>query len=195
MNGVSPADHYSPVEGAVNIRIPNSKHHILVHGCLLIGKSAFCRAALSDNAKKSGEKELELPACSLTTLAYCLEWVYSDSILPQHGTICRCCAERDVTWPDLVNLWVFASDMGMPKLQNNIIDVLHSKMEDYLDHPSRSEDEVAHVRAAFNLLWPGKNQGHGQMAKSDAGEPLRNLMLAWFANPLVSIHYASSPHF
>ena len=59
-------------------------------------------------------------------------------------------------------------------------------MNSYLDLANRYEEEIAHPRAALSLLWPGKNQDQGQMARSDADKPLRKLILDWFANPLVS---------
>lgn len=162
------------------MKIPGSKEHIIVHSCLLIGKSAFCRAALANNAGQGTARTLALPISSSTTLAYFLKWVYSDTILPTHETACPRCAESSVSWPQLVNLWIFASNMGMPKLQNHSIDILVSKM-------NNREGEIAHVRAAFSLLWPGKNQAQAQVAQCDADKPLRKFMLDWFANPLVSI--------
>lgn len=178
--------HLRPLAGAVKIKIPGTKQHILVHGCLLIGKSAFCRARLASNAGKGTARTLTLPNVSSTTLAYLLKWVYNDTVLPAHGSLCPCCAERRVSWPDLVSLWTFASFMGMPKLQNHAIDILVSKMDSYLDFDNRSEGEIDHIRAAFSLLWPGKNHAQGQMAHGDADKPLRKLILDWFANPLVS---------
>lgn len=173
--------------GAIKIKIPSSKKHILVHACLLIGKSTFCRAALANNAGQGKLRTLALPISSSTTLAHFLKWVYSDTVLPAHGNLCPCCAERHVSWPQLVSLWIFASNMGVPKLQNHAIDILVSKMESYLHYDNRSEGEIAHIRSAFSLLWPGKNQAQAQMAQGDADKPLRKIMLDWFANPLVSI--------
>lgn len=179
-------DGLSPLVGSVKINIPSSKQYILVHGCLLIGKSAFCRAVLANSAGQNKVRTLVIPICSSTTLAHFLQWVYSDTILPSHGTLCQCCAENGLSWPQMVNLWIFASKMGVPKLQNHAIDVLVSKMECYLDFEHRSEGEIADIRAAFNLLWPGKNKAQAQMAQVDAKKPLRKMMLDWFANPLVS---------
>lgn len=180
-------DYLSPPVGEVKIKIPGSKQHILVHGCLLIGKSAFCRAALANNAGQGKARTLALPISSSITLAYFLKWVYSNTVLPMHRTLCPCCAESGVSWPQLVNLWIFASNMGVPELQNHAIDILVSKTKSYLEFDNRGEGEIAHIRAAFNLLWPGKKQAQAQMAQGDADKPLRKFMLDWFANPLVSI--------
>lgn len=180
----------------MKIKIPGSKQHILVHGCLLIGKSAFCRAKLTNDTGKGKAKVLVLPTVSSTTLALFLKWVYSDTVLPAHGTLCPCCAKDSVSWPDLVSIWVFAGVMGMPKLQNHAIDILVGKMDSYLysDYDNRSEGEIDHIRAAFSLLWPGKNNAQGQMSHGDADKPIRKLMLDWFANPLVSSFSATFVH-
>ncbi|KAK7717832.1 hypothetical protein SLS63_010687 [Diaporthe eres] len=168
---------FGPLVGGVKIKIPGSKQHIIVHSCLLIGKSAFCRAALANNAGQNKARTLALPISSPTTLAHFLKWVYSDTILPAHETPCPCCVGSSVSWPQLVKLWIFASNMGMPKLQNHSIDILVSKM-------NHREGKIAQIRAAFSLLWPGKNQAQAQVAQSDADKPLRKFMLDWFANPL-----------
>ncbi|KAI7775587.1 hypothetical protein LA080_006550 [Diaporthe eres] len=168
---------FGPLVGGVKIKIPGSKQHIIVHSYLLIRKSAFCRAALANNAGQGRPRTLAVPISSSTTLAHFLKWVYSDTISPAHETACPCCAESSVSWPQLVNLWIFASNMGMPKLQSHSIDILVSKM-------NNREGEIAHIRAAFSLLWPGKNKAQPQVAQSDADKPLRKFMLDWFANPL-----------
>lgn len=150
-----------------------------------MGKSLICRAAIIENVKKGGPRELELPATSIATVAYFLKWVYDGNILPTHGRVCSCCAEHSVIWPNLVNLWNFARKMNMPKLQNHAVDVLVRKIHGSLELDNLKDEEIDHRLAAFNLLWPGKYQARDLHGDDEALEPLRRLMMDWFANPMV----------
>lgn len=143
--------------------------------------------ALAKTKKKGDakEKELTLPSHSVTTLAYFLKWIYNDTVLPVHGSLRVAHQERRVMWPDLVNLWLFASSIGLPKLQNHAVDILVNKMHGFLELDERTETEIDLIRASFNLLWRGKNRSQGKKAQGDVDKPLRALMMDWFADPLV----------
>lgn len=165
--------------------MPDSNEDMVVHGCLLIGKSSFCRAALINDAKKDAkELTLTLPSNSAVTLLYFIRWVYNDTVLPVRGDLCPNHASRRVTWPDLVDLWVFAGEMGTPKLQNHAVDILVRKANSFLDLLNGTKEEVDHILTVYNKLWPSIYQA--QPGLGEAAKPLRTLMLDWFANPLVS---------
>lgn len=168
--------------------MPDSNEDMVVHGCLLIGKSSFCRAALINDAKKKDAKELTLtlPSNSAVTLLYFIKWVYNDTVLLAHGDLCPGHASRRVTWPDMVDLWIFAGEMGTPKLQNHAVDVLVHKANSFLYLTNGTKEEVDHILTVYNKLWPGVYQAQGRPALGEAAKPLRTLMLDWFANPLVS---------
>lgn len=185
---VNLADYSSPLDGAVKIKMPNSNEDMIVHGCLLIGKSYFCRAALINGAKQKDAKELTLtlPSNSAVTLLYFIRWVYNDNVLPVRGDLFPSHASRRVTWPDLVDLWIFADEMGTPKLQNHAVDILVRKANSFLDLLNGTKEEVDHILTVYNKLWPAVYQAQGQPALGAAAKPLRTLMLDWFANPLVS---------
>lgn len=53
----------------VVIICPAADQYLIVHGCLLIEKSSFCRKELTKNITKGGTKEQTLPAGSVSVLA------------------------------------------------------------------------------------------------------------------------------
>lgn len=101
--------------------------YLIVHGCLLMEKSSFCRKQLIKNITKGGTKEKTLPAGSVFVLAYFLEWVYDGNFLPVWARVCPYVAYGILRWPDLVKLWSFAGEMGTPKLQKHTVDIVVHK--------------------------------------------------------------------
>lgn len=169
------------------IKLPDTSKQILIHGCLLMGKLSAYRTVLIDIAKKENQQpRLEFPAESVATVLYFLKWIYNDNIFSAHGSICSCGADHSVTWPDLMDLWIFASKTSMPKLQNHAIDVLVRNINGSLKLHNLQDKEADQRRDAFNLLWPDKHQARDVYETDEALKPLRTLMMNWFANPMVS---------
>lgn len=154
-----------------------------------MGKSSFCREALTKNVKEVGVRELTLSAGSVSVLAYFLKWVYNDNILPTCARMSPYLAYDSMRWPDLVNLWIFARKMGVPKLQNHAVDILVRKIHcsvGLFGPRKRTGGEIIQMNHVLNLLWYDKYQTRCEPTEFEALEPLRTLMLDTFLNPLVS---------
>lgn len=173
----------------MKVKIPAFEQYILVHSCLLMAKSSFCREALTKDVREDGVRELTLPAGSVSVLAYFLKWVYNENILPTGARMCPYLAYDSMRWPDMVDLWIFARKMGVPQLQNHAVDILVRKIYcsvGLFGPRNRTEGEIIQMNTVLNMLWFDKYQTRYELEEFEALNPLRGLMLDFVVNPLVS---------
>lgn len=117
----------------------------------------------------------------VTTLAHSLKCIY-DQLTALWSQACaeatpRNHPEHKVPWPDLVNVWLFASSIDLPALQNHAVDILVCRMHGFPKMGERAQKQIDIIRVTFNLVWRGENQAQAETEQRKPDKPLRALMI------------------
>jgi hypothetical protein len=103
----------------VTVILPSGKELIL-HTRFLIKKSAYFKAALQDRFTEGRTREVRLEENVRTrTFALVVQWIYSEEFQPeeQDGW-----TKEMYRWSTLFDAWLLADYLGMPTLQNRLVD-------------------------------------------------------------------------
>jgi len=104
--------------------IVGAEHRVFtVHKDLLYASSDYFTKALREPSKGASDRSLEALEHKSQTFETILLWLYTGSIFESDETI------NDVSFNDLVDMYIFAEKYFFPKLQNGLIDLIIQKCD------------------------------------------------------------------
>ena len=92
-----------------------------VHKGILCRSSSYFKAALEGGFKESKDQVLRLPDDDPVVFSHFQLWLYTGNIIASHES------PKDITWKVLISLYLFGDVRGIPRLQNEAIDLFIDK--------------------------------------------------------------------
>lgn len=110
-------DSFSAV---VQVKVGHEKT-FMVHKDTLCRSAPYFKAALEGEFKESKDQVLELPDDDPVAFSHFQLWLYTGNILESHEIA------KDICWTVLLDIYLFGDVRGIPRLQNEAIDVFIDK--------------------------------------------------------------------
>ena len=108
----------------------------MVHKDILCRSAPYFKAALEGGFKESEDQVLELPNDDPVVFSHFQLWLYTGNILESHESA------KDIDWNVLINLYLFGDIRGIPRLQNEAIDLFIDK---YVAMNQIPRDQLNHI--------------------------------------------------
>ena len=105
---------------AVQVKVGHKKTFI-VHKDILCRSAPYFKAALEGGFKESKDQVLKLPDDDPVVFSHFQLWLYTGNIIESHEF------PKDISWKVLIDLYLFGDVRGIPRLQNEAIDLFIEK--------------------------------------------------------------------
>ncbi|TIA13725.1 hypothetical protein D6C80_06131 [Aureobasidium pullulans] len=135
----------------VKILVGPGKEAYSVHKELLCFYSDFFRAAFNGSFKEAIESRIELPDAEVSIFEAFQTWLYARTLLNAEDPMDKPDRPFYHSHPILAKLWIFGDKYQIPLLQNNVIDIMHAKVEKDNNTPVKA------IKLVYENALPGSS--------------------------------------